>query len=111
VVFHWQEYWSPIRKRILKKNTHHPGFIIGLLSFILLLLGVVLRGNEVRFGQWLIIAALAFGGIHWIWSIIDVFTFKDFTPGSRIFWIVVVMLIPPVGGMLFYLMRTKNVSM
>lgn len=95
----------------LKKNTKHPSFIIGAISFIVFLLGIVLRGSGYATGDWVILSAVVLGGIHWIWSIIDVITGYDLNPDSRIFWMILVILIPPVGGMLYYIMKRKNVSM
>jgi hypothetical protein len=95
----------------LKKNIRHPSFITGLLSFVLLLLGVVLRGNGYVKGDFIILSSIILGGVHWIWSMIDVITGYDLKPESKIFWLIMVMLIPPVGGMVYYMMKRKNVSM
>lgn len=95
----------------LTKNTRHPNFIIGLLSFLLFLLGIVLKANSYSLGNILLVSAIGLGAIHWIWSIIDVSTGYDLQANSKIFWLILVVLIPPVGGMLFYSMKRKNVSM
>lgn len=95
----------------LKKNIRHPSFIIGATSFILFLLGIVLRGNGFVAGDKIVLSAIILGAIHWIWSIIDVITGYDLNPGSKSFWLILVMLIPPLGGMIYYLMKRKNVSM
>ena len=94
-----------------KKNITHPGFYIGLLSFILFVLGVVLRGNGYVKGDVVILSALVLGAVHWVWSIINVIKGYDLNPESKIFWLILVMLVPPVGGMLYYMMRRKNISM
>jgi hypothetical protein len=95
----------------LKKNTRHPSFIIGLISFFLFLFGVLLRGNNFVFGDKIIFSAICLGAIHWVWSIIDVSTGYDLNPASRSFWLIMVMLVPPLGGMIYYMMKRKNVSM
>lgn len=95
----------------LKKNMKHPSFIIGLTSFIVFLLGVILRGNNYVGGDKVILSAMMLGAIHWIWSIIDVITGYDLNPDSKSFWLIMVMLIPPLGGMIYYMMKRKNVSM
>lgn len=95
----------------LKKNTRHPSFIIGALSFVVFLLGVVLRGNGYVKADMIILSAMMLGAVHWIWSVIDVITSYDLNPGSKNFWLIIVMLIPPFGGMIYYLMKRKNVSM
>jgi hypothetical protein len=95
----------------LKKNMQHPSFIIGLLSFIIFILGVVLRGNGYMRGGLVILSAIILGGIHWVWAMVDVINGYDLKPGSKIFWLIMVMLIPPLGGMIYYMMKRKNVSM
>lgn len=94
----------------LKKNTHHPNFIIGLISFVLFITGVVLRANSYLYGDIVLISAVSLGAIHWIWGIIDVTTGFDLNADSKIFWLILVMLIPPIGGMVYYMMKRKNVS-
>ena len=95
----------------LKKNTRHPSFIIGAISFGLFLLGVILRGNGYVKGDMIILSAMILGAIHWIWSMIDVITGYDLNPGSNTFWLILVMLIPPLGVMIYYMMKRKNLSM
>jgi len=58
-----------------------------------------------------LLSGIACGGIHWVWSVIDVFRNRLLLGESRIFWIVIVLLIPPLGGMLYYLMPRKNVEL
>ncbi|MGZ3846243.1 MAG: PLDc N-terminal domain-containing protein [Flavisolibacter sp.] len=94
-----------------KKNIRHPSFIIGCISFFLFLVGIVLRSNSYVIGNKMIITAIVLGAIHWIWSITDVLTGHDLNPGSKSFWLILVMLVPPLGGMIYYLMKRKNVTM
>ncbi len=96
---------------ILKNNTRHPAFIIGVASFFLFLLGIVLRADDYLSGDKIILVAIAFGAIHWIWSIANVIKGYDLNPASKSFWIILVMLIPPLGGMIYYMMKRKNISM
>ena len=95
----------------IQKNMSHPSFIIGATSFLLLILGVVFKGNGFRIGNYVILSGIILGGIHWIWSSIDVFTNKNMNSESRMFWMILVMLIPPIGGMAYYMMRSKNIRL
>jgi hypothetical protein len=56
----------------LTKNVKHPSFVIGAISFLLLLVGVIVKAGGYRGGDYIIIASVVFGFIHWIWSIADV---------------------------------------
>lgn len=95
----------------MKKNMKHPSFIIGAISFFLFLFGIILRGNGYVAGDKVILSAIILGAVHWVWSIIDVITGYDLNSASKSFWLILVMLIPPLGGMIYYMMKRKNVSM
>src|SRR5687768_2133363 len=92
-----------------KENMKHPNFMIGALSFIFLLVGVILKGNGYSPGNYVIIASIIMGFIHWIWSIADVAVNNQMDAKSRTFWFTIVIIIPPLGGMFYYMMKSKNV--
>ena len=94
-----------------KENMRHPNFVMGVVSFVLLILGVVMKGNGYRGGDYVIIASVVIGFIHWIWSIIDVAKNHHLDERSRPFWVTMVVIIPPLAGMFYYMMKTKNVVM
>jgi hypothetical protein len=100
-----------ITERLAAKNVYHPSFLVGAASFLMLFIGIGLKVNNIETGNEVLIASIALGAIHWVWSIIDVSHLSRANDDSRIFWLIVVMLIPPIGGMLFYLMKRKNVQM
>lgn len=95
----------------MKQDMSHPAFIIGLVSYLLLLIGVVLKGNMVHWSNYVILSAFVFGAVHWVWAIVDVFSNQDLkgTP-SRPMWLIVVIILAPLGGMLYYAMKHKLVS-
>lgn len=89
----------------------HPAFLIGAISFVVFLLGVILRGNGYVGGDKIILSAIILGAIHWIWSVIDVAKGNDLNSSSKSFWLIMVLLIPPLGGMIYYMMKRKNMRM
>jgi hypothetical protein len=95
-----------------KRNTRHPNFIIGAVSYLFLLVGVVFFANGMEVGKALVLTAVLLGGIHWIGSIIDVWTDKQLKQesDSRYFWLALVIMIPPIAGVLYYIMRQKKIS-
>jgi hypothetical protein len=95
----------------LKKNMRHPSFIIGAVSLIIFLIGIVFRANSYAAGDWILLSSIILGAVHWIWSIVDVSTGYDLNPDSRTFWLIIVILIPPLGGLYYYIMKRKNISM
>lgn len=92
------------------KNFRHPNLIIGLISFLVLLVGIGLKANGYHSGYSVIIGGVALGAIHWIWSIIDVLKHNDINSRSGILWTIIVIIIPPIGGMLYY-MAAKNLEL
>ena len=93
------------------KQTTHPNFIIGIISLILLIIGaVLLRRPDHTLATYILIAAVALGAIHWIWAIIDVFRQQNLASQSRVLWGILVIAIPPIGGILYYAM-SKTVRM
>jgi hypothetical protein len=97
---------------ILKRNTAHPNFIVGLLSYLLFLTGIILQAYNSVPGLQLIMVAIILGGLHWVGSIIDVCTDSELKSDekSRFLWFAVVIMIPPVAGMLYYMMPGKKVA-
>jgi hypothetical protein len=95
----------------LKKNTTHPSFIIGAVSFVVFIVGIGLRANGYAGGDFVLLSSILMGALHWIWSIVDVARGHGLNSDSKIFWLILVMLIPPLGGMIYYMMKRKNVSM
>lgn len=93
-----------------KRNIYHPAFIIGLVSYLVLILAVVFRGYGYSWADYVFGIAVGLGAVHWIWSIIDVFSNRHLDKRSKPFWLILVMLIPPLGGMVYYAMKNRIVS-
>jgi hypothetical protein len=90
------------------KNLKHPAFIIGIVSIIILFVGIGLKANGYRSGDFVIIASIVLGAIHWIWSIIDVAGRSDMKPFQKRFWLIAVIAAPAIGGLLFYAMHQSK---
>ena len=92
----------------------HPNLILGLITFVLLILAVGLRANRHNeIGDILLIATFVLGAVHWIWSIVDVI--KDYrtdkaSENRNIIWVILVAVVPPVGGIVYYAFN-KNLKM
>jgi hypothetical protein len=88
------------------RNVKHPNFILGLVSLLLIFIGVGMRANNYDSGDYVLVFSFFLAGINWIWSLIDVF--KDFRVNSgsenRLIWIILVVVLPVIGGLLYYAM-------
>src|SRR5688572_17716050 len=96
----------------LKRNMTHPNFFTGLVSYLLFLTGVVLQIYNSPLGLQLILVSIILGGIHWIVSLIDVCTDSELKRDeqSRYLWLSLVIMIPPIAGMMYYMMNRKILS-
>lgn len=90
------------------KSTRHPNFILGLISFLVLFIGIGIRANGYQYGDYVIASAAVLGGIHWIWSIIDVAGTTTVTPSQRKFWLIIVIIVPALGSMIYYTMHYRR---
>ena len=89
------------------KNMLHPSFLLAIVSIVLLFVGIILKVNANENGDIVMIIAAILGGIHWIWSIVDVSSRGDLKPFQKRFWLIAVVAAPALGGMLFYIMHQK----
>jgi prolipoprotein diacylglyceryltransferase len=96
----------------LERNMTHPNFLLGLISSLLLIAGVFVLASEREAGRIVILTSIFLGAIHWVGSMISVC--KDHTlkkeETSRYFWLSLVIIIPPIAGMLYYMADDKKVS-
>jgi hypothetical protein len=92
------------------RNTKHPNFLLGLFSLFLLITGWLLRVKGFYAADYVWMAAFLLGGLHWIWAIIDVFRHQHPGSQSRVLWAILVVAVPPVGGLFYYAM-SKTVRM
>jgi hypothetical protein len=90
------------------KNWTHPSFIIGVVSIILLFIGIGMKANAARSGDIIIIISVGLGAIHWIWTIFDVANTNTLKGQQKKFWLIAVIAAPVLGGMLYYTMHLKR---
>ena len=91
------------------KNTRHPNFILGVVTSLLVLIGIGLKANAYREGNYVLIGSTVLGAIHWIWGIFDVLGRTDMKPFQKRFWLIITVAIPAFGALLFYVMhQTKD---
>src|SRR5829696_2603780 len=107
--------YTQAEKTIHARNYQkHPNLILGLATFVLLILAVGMRANRQNgLGDVLLIATFVLGAVHWVWSLTDVI--RDYrtdkaSENRNIIWVILVAVVPPVGGILYYAFN-KNLKM
>jgi hypothetical protein len=78
--------------------------ILAIISIILLIAGSVLLGRSPS-GLFILYSGLLAGTIFTITSIIDVFRSKTVRPPRKIVWLIMVICVPVVGGLLYYVIE------
>ena len=94
-----------------KTNMIHPNFIIGLISYLGLLAGVVMYSNDFAIAETIITGSLIIGVVHWLISVVSVLRdqLRKQYEGLWFFWFTAVFLVPPIGGMMYYMVNNKRV--
>ena len=90
------------------QTQQHPNFILGIISFIVLFLGIGLRANSYQTGDYVIAASVFLGAIHWIWCIADVAKTDSLRPSQRKFWLIIIIVVPGFGSMIYYIMHFRR---
>ena len=95
-----------------KRNIIHTNFILGILGYVLLLTGVVMTDTDIETRRSMVIAAFSITGVHWIWSMISVWRDKELRnkDAGNYFWLALVIMIPPLAGLMYYMIYGKRVQ-
>lgn len=89
------------------KNIKHPAFLTGILTVLFIIFAVATKSYGYRIGSYLFIAAALLAGITWVWGVIDVVSRADMKPFQKRFWLIVVVAVPFMGAMIFYILHQK----
>ncbi|NML22472.1 hypothetical protein HHL16_16430 [Pseudoflavitalea sp. G-6-1-2] len=90
------------------KILNKTGFIIGIISTILIFLGLSMMQKDYYYGEYIMYFGFIVAGIVWIWSIWDVIFADDLKGFQKTFWLILTVSVPVMGGMLFYMMHQKK---
>jgi hypothetical protein len=91
------------------RNYFKPAFIFGLISHLVLILGIAMKSYEHEYANYLIFGSFILGGIFWIWSIILVLNDQNLQGFQKSFWSIVVVSVPMFGGFIYQIMQqSKN---
>lgn len=90
------------------KNMNHPAFIVAILGTILIV-GGLLTMTYFVLGTWLLYLGVLLAGIFWVWAIIDIMAANHLKFHQKMFWLIVAISVPVMGGLIYYVMhQDKN---
>lgn len=89
------------------KNLSRPAFILAMIGTALILVGL-LALPRYALGTYIMYAGFLIAGIFWLWAIWDVLTADDLKYYQKMFWLILTVSVPVMGGLLFYIMHQKR---
>lgn len=91
------------------KNMNHPAFILAILGTIFIV-GGLLTMPYFLLGTWLLYLGILLAGIFWVWAILDIMTVHHLKLHQRMFWLILAISVPVMGGLLYYVMHQDRNS-
>ena len=89
------------------KNLTKPGFIIAIIGTVLIFLGLMSL-QRYPFGEWVMYAGFLLVGVVWVWSIWDVIVADDLKYFQKVFWLIITISVPVMGGLIFYILHQER---
>lgn len=89
------------------KNLTRPAFILAMIGTALILIGL-LALPQYEIGTYIMYAGFLIAGIFWLWAIWDVIAAHDLKYYQKMFWLILTVSVPVMGGLLFYIMHQKQ---
>lgn len=89
------------------KNMTHPAFILAIVGTVLIVAGLITMAH-MELGLWFLYLGALLVGIFSIWSIIDIIAANHLRVYQKIFWLIIVISVPVMGGLIYYLMHQER---
>jgi hypothetical protein len=97
-----------VRGKLIHMSTFNKtGLIIGISGTAIIILGLLLM-RQYDFGIYILYAGLIVVGVVWVWSIWDVIIADDLRFYQKMFWLIITISVPVMGGFLFYILHQKR---
>ncbi|HEY4148605.1 MAG TPA: PLDc N-terminal domain-containing protein [Chitinophagaceae bacterium] len=91
------------------RNFSKPVFILGCASLLVGIIGFVMTYNlQYETGRYVFGAGLAGIGIFWLWSIAQVASTDDLKNYQKMFWLIIVISVPLIGGFIYLIMHQRR---
>jgi hypothetical protein len=81
---------------------------LGIISFLVLFLGLALKSVEYKYSNYFIFGSFLLGGIFWIWSIISLAATNNLKPYQKTFWLIIVIAVPLFGGLIYQIVQQRR---
>lgn len=102
----WHNISNYTRKPKDMKTLTRPAFTLAMVGTALILIGLVAMPHY-EIGIYIMYAGFLLAGIFWLWAIWDVIAADNLRYFQKVFWLIIVVSVPVMGGLLFYLMHQR----
>ncbi len=96
------------RKNPTMLNLRKPALIFNIIGVLLFMVGLFMQQKANYGGEILMYIGLTMAVIYWFWSVIDVVRAEDLKPDQKKFWLIIVIVVPAMGGALFHIMHQSR---
>jgi hypothetical protein len=90
------------------KQFRNPVFDMGLIGAILFLVGVFILSHSTHYGYIVLFTGLGLGVIFSLINLIEVARSKRLKGQKKVLWLVIVFLLPILGGFIYYIFSGSN---
>ncbi len=90
------------------KEFRNPVFDLGIISMILFVAGVFILNSNPHYGYIILFTGVGLGIIFSLINIILVITTHTIKGERKIFWLMIVLLVPVLGSFIFYIFTRRN---
>src|SRR5258705_498209 len=92
----------------MMKEFRNPVFALGVLSIIIFVIGIFLLSSSTHYGNIVLFTGVIMGTIFTLFNIVSVARTSDVRGEKKIFWLLIVVLVPVLGSFIYYIFTGKN---
>lgn len=85
-----------------------PSFYLGIISHLILFLGIALKSFEYKYSNYIILGSFVLGFIYWVWSIMQLVNDANLDKSQKTFWSIIVISVPMFGAMIYQIMQVRR---
>jgi hypothetical protein len=95
---------------MLKDSIKHSSFQLALSAVVLFVTSIFLRAEHYGFADIVMILALLLSGLNWIIAFKLVLRNPFLDRSAKSFWMVLILLIPSVGSIVYIMMENRKLG-
>lgn len=90
------------------KEFRNPVFDLGIISVIIFMVGIFLLSSNTHYGTIVLFIGVGLGVIFTFINIVGIARTHTLKGEKKIFWLMIVVLVPVLGGFIYYIFTRKN---